>query len=315
VLAGDGSFVTSLSTTCFDLHDGSATTAPYFVLWVDGQKGASCADPTTLTPATAFGVRALFHGDAGALDKTAKIFYRQGSAVTSTPTITLSDTPAQTEAAILAAVQCSSTFAATTDWQAACAPAAGPARHVRISGIAATANSSYVYAIHGQDAPADLASSPATTAGDQALILTAGQHYNGTSATWLRFNGAPAYDGTAPFQYQTDTSEPLYTPGPTTLCYDVGANDEFGAPSYGHARVLLWATGAHGADCADRATLTYANVLYDSSTDTANAAVWNAALTAGKPVFVKANNATIALTDVVVSSEPAVLETLEAPTP
>lgn len=313
-LAGDASFVTASSTVCFDLHDGSATTAPYFVLWVDGQKGASCADPATLTLASAFGTRALYHGGTGALDKTTKVYYRQGGAVTSMPTITLSDTPAQTEAAILAAAQCSSTFAANTNWQETCAPAAGSARHVRVNGIAATANSSYFYAIHGQDAPTDLASSPATTAGDQSLILLAGRHYNATSATYFKFNGGQVLDGAGPFQYQTDTPEPLYTPGPTTICYDLGTIDELGA-TYGNLRILLWATGANGADCADRSTLTYANVLYDSTTDTANAAVWNAALTAGKPVFVKVNNATITLTDVQVSSEPAVLDTLASPEP
>lgn len=73
--AGDYAFLASASTVCFDLHDGSETTAPYFVLWRDGVSGADCEDRSTLTAETAFSIVNAFENAVpepvyGALDQS-----------------------------------------------------------------------------------------------------------------------------------------------------------------------------------------------------------------------------------------------------
>ena len=53
---GDYAFLATASTVCFDLHDGSETTPPYFVLWRDGVGDADCEDRSTLTAETAYAI-------------------------------------------------------------------------------------------------------------------------------------------------------------------------------------------------------------------------------------------------------------------
>lgn len=291
-LEGDTAFVNQTSTICFDITDGGATSAPGFVLWVDGQRGASCADPATLTLASAFASRALWRGKLGALDKAAKLYFRQSPGVTATPTITLLDQPVLAESAIRTAATCSSTHPGTPDWFAFCATPAGEPRHVRIQGVHQTANNSYWYAVLGEVAAP--AGNP--VAGDGKLIITGGRSSGGASWTYFRFNNGSTLPA---FEYQNDAGA-LYVAAPTDVCFDVGTT------AMGHARVLFWATGAGGASCADTRTLTAANALYDSTTDTATGAIWNAALVEGAS-FTKVNNATSAIGTVTVSAEAAVL--------
>ena len=295
VLEGDATFLNNaLSTVCFDVHDGGADIAPYFALWVTGKKGADCADRSSLTVASAWSIRVNWKGATGALDKTAKAFYRQAVGL-ALPTITVSATPALTADALEAAVDCTTDWATNTNWQKLCAPTAGPARHVRIEGAATTANNSYWYAVLGEDATPT--GSPAVGAGK--LIVTAGQANSGASWTYFRFGDVPGAT-TTQFQYATDAALPLYTSGPSTVCFDLGESGQ-------NQRLVFWASGANGADCTKRATLTTANALYDSTTDGATGSIWTGLLAAGKDNFFKTNNANVTLVKAAVSSEPAAL--------
>lgn len=282
---------------CFDLHDGSATEGPQFALWVTGKKGANCADRTTLTVATAINVRATWSGAKGAIDKAAKIYYRQTDGVTTAPTVTLSSTAALTADAILGATECTTTWATNTDWQKLCTPAAGGLGHVRVEDVKTTGTNSYWYTILGQDP--NPTGSP--MAGDGKLIVTAGQSASSASWTYFRFN---ASGSTTQFTYATDTSTPLYVNATTTVCYDLGTTGTTGADQ----RIVFWATGAKGADCKDRATLTATSALYDSTTDASTGTIWTGLLNqTNKENFIKVNNANVTLTKVVVSGEPAAL--------
>lgn len=293
VLDGSAAFLNAGATVCFDLHDGGADTAPAFVLWVSGQKGADCANRATLTAATAFGARASWGGARGAVDKAAKVYFRQAASGGTTPTVTVSTEPVLSAAAIAAATTCTTQWTANTDWQALCAPAAGTARHVRLSAVQSTSNNSYFYAVLGQDP--NPTGNPAAAAGK--LIITGGRANSGASWTWFRFGTG----STTQFNYATDAGSALYTAAPSTICFDTGAS------ANGNARMVFWATGAKGADCAVPSTLTLARALYDSSTDATTGAMWNAPFVLGKMNFIKTNNASSTLGTVTVSSEPVAL--------
>jgi hypothetical protein len=292
-LDGGAAFLNAATTVCFDLHDGGADTAPAFVLWVSGQKGADCANRSTLTAATAFGARAYWGGAKGAVDKAAKVYFRQAASGGTAPAVTVSTEPVLTAAAISAATTCTSNWATNTDWQALCAPSAGIARHVRLSTVASTANNSYFYAVLGQD-PSPTGN-PAAAAGK--LIITGGRANSGASWTWFRFGSG----STTQFSYATDAGSALYTAAPSTICFDTGAT------ASGNARVVFWATGAKGADCAAPATLTLTSALYDSSTDAATGSIWSAPFALGKLNFITTNNATSTIGALTVSSEAVAL--------
>ncbi len=111
---GDYAFLAAESTVCFDLHDGSDTTPPYFVMWRDGVNDADCEDRSTLTAATAFTVVNAFEDGAmepvyGALDQSVPSYlylYRTNAAgfgSGNASSVWLSTTPA-TEAADVAPV-------------------------------------------------------------------------------------------------------------------------------------------------------------------------------------------------------------------
>ncbi|MHB1329437.1 MAG: hypothetical protein ACYC2K_14660, partial [Gemmatimonadales bacterium] len=280
------------ATVCFDLHDGSATAAPAFVLWVDGQRGADCETRSTLTAATAFGARAHWHGATGAVAKQAKAYFRQSGAGATTPKITLSAEPVLDASAIAAATSCNAAWATNTDWQPLCTPTTGTVRHVRLEGVQASANNSYFYTVLGQDAAPT--GNPALSAGK--LIVTGGRSNSGASWTWFRFNTG----STTQYSY-TAGGNALYTAGPSTVCFDTGAN------ANGSARLVFWATGANGASCADRSSLTLDRALYDSSTDPTTAAIWDVPYVTGKLNFIKTSNPNVTVGNVVVSTEPAAL--------
>ncbi len=298
-LTGDSSWVNAASTVCFDVYDGSATAAPYVSLWVTGTKGADCADATTLTAASAFGARALWHGAVGPIAKTAPVYYRQADSVTATPSVTLATSATLTESAILAAVSCSSAFAqASTDWQPFCA-VAGQIRHVTMTAAASTANNNFFYTVVGQDP----APSGNPTQSANKLIVTGGKSNTGASWTYFRFDGVVAGTGsTTQYSYATDANAALYTDAPSTVCYDLGTDD-----TTGNLRFVFWATGARGAECATRSTLTFDTALYDSATDVTTGAIWNAPLALDKLGFAKVSGTGATMASVQVSSEPAAL--------
>ncbi len=292
-LDGNATYINSGATVCFDLYDGSATEAAQFMLWVSGQRGANCADRSTLTVATALGARTHWQGTTGAVAKQLKVYFRQSGATGATPRITLSATPVLEAAAIEAATTCTTTFAANTDWQALCVPPAGEARHIRLQNVQSTSNNSYFYAVFGQD-PSPTGN-PASGAGK--FILTGGRSNSGSSWTWFRFGAG----STTQFSYANDAASALYTAGSSTICFDMGTTSE------GRARVVFWATGAKGADCAVKSSLRLDRALYDSATDSATAAIWDTAYLTGKLNFIKTNNTSVTMGTVVVSAETAAL--------
>ena len=81
-VAGSHAFLSTPSTLCFDLHEGSATTPPTFILWRDGENGADCEDFATLTPETAFDSVSAYGPDGdvvGALDKSVPLYLYQNT--------------------------------------------------------------------------------------------------------------------------------------------------------------------------------------------------------------------------------------------
>lgn len=95
------SFMHTASAVCLDVHDGSETAPPYYVLWVDGQDGADCDDRTTLTLETAFASELSFEDTNGAVDKSAPLFFRQVAAQSAQ--LTLSSVPAVSDETLAAA--------------------------------------------------------------------------------------------------------------------------------------------------------------------------------------------------------------------
>ncbi len=290
---GDASFVNDGGTVCFDLHDGSATGAPAFVLWVEGVDGADCGNRATLTAANAYSAVSQWGGAEGSVDKVAGAYFRQSAAGGTAPIVRLFADPVLDEAQIASATTCSTTWAANTDWQQLCAPAVGDVRHIRIDAVESSSNNSYFYAVLGQD-PSPTGN-PAPDEGK--LIITGGRSNSGSSWTWFRFGAA----STGQFSYTTDEGYSIYTDGPTSICLDLGSNAD------GTARLVFWATDAEGADCADPATLTLDNALYDSTTDSTSGEIWNGGLAADKLNFIKTNNSAVSLGAITISSEAAAL--------
>ncbi|MFK7991379.1 MAG: hypothetical protein AB8I08_35510 [Sandaracinaceae bacterium] len=292
----DATVLASPTTVCFDVHPGSVDTAPAFAFWIDGVNGADCEDASTLSVASTSAMRAAFRGATGAIDDSPALLARNSAGLVATPTVVASTTPALTATAIREALACTTTWADNTDWQAVCAPDAGRRGHVRIAGIEATAANSYWYFVAGEaDTPTGNPMGSANT-----FILTGGQSNSGGSWTWFRFGESgstpPGDIGTAG----------LYVGGPSTVCLDLGERTPGTPGSAPVTHVVFWASGAGGADCDDRSTLTLENALYDSETDPAFAAIWDG-LIGTDNVFIKTNNGTVQLTGVTVTAEPAVL--------
>jgi len=84
-------FVNTVSTICFDLSDGAADAPPKLTLWVDGQNGASCADRSTLTAASASGSTKTWPN--GSVVKDKKIWFGSSAGLPG-PVITVSSVPA-----------------------------------------------------------------------------------------------------------------------------------------------------------------------------------------------------------------------------
>lgn len=296
LVVDDPSFVLGPSTVCFDLHDGAADEPPYFALWVDGVRGADCAQPATLTVASAHAVGATWRGLTGAVDKTTSLYFRQSSGQTAEPVVTLFDDPVLDATVIAEAGRCVTAPAASGDWQPVCEPTVAATRHVRVEDVETSGDNSYFHVVLGA-AGAPLAGPPVPSTGQ--LIVTGGQSATGASWTWFRFGESGS---TSQFVYTRDVAEtPIYTAGPSTVCLDLGQG------AAGNARLLFWATGAGGADCADLASLTEANALYDSDTDPTTGGIWAAPLSDGATYFRANNPATLSVGEVMVLSEAVVL--------
>lgn len=272
--SGDDGFINEASTVCFDLHDGSATTPPYFVLWLDGEQGADCHDASTLSLASAYAIEVDYGGAVGAVAKARGTYFYQAAGITTTPTITLSTEPVLTEAATAAAGSCETSWQPNVDWQPLCEPAAGRGRHFVLRDASAPNTNKYFYLVVGQDGTPT--GSPSTADGDGRFIFTGGHSNSGASWTYFRF------DGSSTTQFGYTAGEPaaaLYTTQPNTVCLDL--REDAG----GHLQVRFWASGAGGADCEDVGTLTVANALYDS--ETSGDDFWDSALGLAGSAYLK----------------------------
>jgi hypothetical protein len=174
---------------------------------------------------------------------------------------------------------------ATTDYQPLCVPAAGSGRHFRIEGAQTSANNVFFYLAMGF--PSMPTGNPATTTGDGRFIFTGGKSVSCAFA-WTYFR----YSGITMPAANPCSAPPIFTEypnGPQTVCLDVSAS----APP----RVTFWATGANGANCKDKSTLTALTALYSKDD-------W----TGTEPVnesthFAKLNNTSgVAFTSMAVSS-------------
>lgn len=101
-LESNAAFINAGATVCFDLHDGSATSAPAVVVWVSGQNGADCDDRSTLTVASAYASQVDWTGATGAIASSSKVYFRQ-TAVGTGLAVTLSD-DAALDASLLGSV-------------------------------------------------------------------------------------------------------------------------------------------------------------------------------------------------------------------
>lgn len=272
------------STVCLDVHDGSADVPPYWIVWMEGQDGANCDDPESLTLESAAFLELSHGGTRGSVDKTMPVFFRQTALQSAAVTVT-GKTMLSPEAAALG-LSCTTAWQPNTDYQALCTPLAGAARHVRIEDATSITNSHYFYLVLGDSS--DTPTGTPTVADDSGtFVMTAGRNHLMASATSFRFNS----------NIQTSQYDfGLYTPGPSTFCLDLGGDDSE------NLQLVMWATGAGGADCADFSTLRAENALYSSATD--DAAMWNAPLASGYN-YIKTSNVGATLGNVVVSSERA----------
>jgi len=146
---------------------------------------------------------------------------------------------------------CTTAFnAATADYQLLCAPGAGSGRHIRIEGVQSLANNGYVYLTMGF--PMTPAGNPATAVGDGQFIFTAGKSVS-CATGWSYFR----YSGITDPPSASLCATPIfggYNLGPQEVCLDVSAANP--------PRVTFWVTGANGANCKDKSTLTESTALY-----------------------------------------------------
>lgn len=301
VIAGDHAFLLAASTVCFDVHDGSASTPPYFVIWRDGVNGADCEDFTTLTLATAYGMELAYGRAVGAVDKGTPIYFYQ-TAHAFTPKVTLFDEPALTAEEAAAGLSCATTWTDDAFYQPLCRPAAGRPHHIRIEDAASTIANKYFYLVLNETTlpAAGATTAPvAPAAGDGRLVFTGGTGSGPTSRAYFRFNAGSTDPAAA---YVLDDATPLFSAA-HDVCMDLVEVEVNDAPA---TRVRFWATGANGADCEDFASLTPERALYDgaSSSD----AFWTAPL--GEPGYdlikISGSTAGATLGRVVLFSEPAV---------
>ncbi|MCW5893679.1 MAG: hypothetical protein KIT14_24455 [bacterium] len=153
----------------------------------------------------------------------------------------------------------------TANYQPLCVPTAGSGRHFRMEGIyMGLSDNGFVYLALGFPSGLEsTATNPATpTAGDGRFIFTAGKSVScNFSWNYFRYSAitSPAanpcsvpaiFDG---FRDASDVPPPAH-PGPGTVCLDVTDDNP--------PRVTFWATGANGANCKDKASLTAATALY-----------------------------------------------------
>ncbi len=286
----NAAFINGGATVCFDIHNGGATSAPSFILWIDGQKGANCSAPATLTVNSAYAARSNWNGANGAISNITSAYFRQSAAGGTEPKVTLSATPVLTAEAIAASTECVTTWQSNSDWQQLCTPAVGTPKHVRLENVQASANNSYFYAVFGQDASPT--GNPA--AGEGKMIFTGGRSNSGASWTWLRFGTG----STTQFNF-TNASGALYTESASTVCFDLASG------ASGNAALVFWASGANSANCDDRSTLTSSRALYTTAGDEATGSIWSAPFARDKFNFIKTNNTNVSIGRVVISSESA----------
>lgn len=283
--------------------DVSSHNPPVVTFWATGKNGANCKDRTTLTQATAlYSKRDWASANNQPVDDV--IHYMKvnnTSLATLSKVLVSSDTVIDYDDPILGGE--AGTFCETAidpgviTYQPLCAPTTASGRHFRMEDISlGSTNNGFVYLALGFPTGLETSSTaPALPAdGDGRFIYTAGKSTS-CSFSWnyFRYSSLTSPDANpcaAPVIFDGFRTTGTY-PGPGTVCLDVtGANP---------ARVTFWASGANGADCKVKSTLTALTALYTKD-DWSSANIQPVAATTH---YAKINNVSLAtMSSVAVSS-------------
>lgn len=242
-LAGSAEFLLESSTVCLDVHPGSPSRAPHFVLWRDGVGGADCSDLESLTLDNAVAREVWWGGaEVGALNDTTAYFYQTGGPAT----VIVSTTPALDESDFLP-FECSTTVTDVATFAELCA-IDGAVRHVQIDGLHIPTQSTAQWVFGFEAAPTT--SAPPVGA-NQFRVSLYGGHSGPTQQVISNFGGTPG----------PTWSDALF-PGTSSLgtatgaCFDLLEGSETESPA-----LVVWVDGVNAADCDDWSTLSRTSAL------------------------------------------------------
>lgn len=244
VVADRATFLHAASAVCFDVHHGSSTSPPHFIVWRDGENGADCADFSTLTLESSIGREVWWGGQAeGTINPSLPVFFRQ--AAQAEATVTSFNQPA-VDGGDLLPLSCSTEVPAeTSDFVELC-ETDGPVRHVKIEGLLAPQVHATTQLLWGFDeAPA---SSPTELASDQLQALFYG---GGVPAP------GPIVEANFGEQSTSFTDGTDFVHTSSTVCMDVHDGATETPPHF-----ILWRDGENGADCDDFETLTLESATF-----------------------------------------------------
>lgn len=242
-LAGSAEFLLESSTVCLDVHPGSASRAPHFVLWRDGVDGADCSELDSLTLDNAVAREVWWGGaEVGALNDTTAYFYQTGGPAK----VKVSATAALDESDFLP-FECSTTVTEVATFAELCA-IDGPVRHAKIEGLSVSTQLTAQWVFGFETAPT---TSTPTVGANQFRVNLYGGHGGPTQQVISNFGGTPG----------PTWSDALF-PGTSSLgtatgaCFDLLEGSETESPAF-----VVWVDGLNAADCDDWSTLSRASAL------------------------------------------------------
>ncbi len=242
-LAASAEFLLESSTVCFDVHPGSASRAPHFVLWHEGVGGADCSDLDSLTLDNAVAREVWWGGaEVGALNDTRAYFYQTGGPAK----VTVSATPALNESDFRP-FECSTTVTEVATFAELCA-IDGPVRHVQIEGLHIPTQSTAQWVFGFEAAPT--VATPVVGA-NQFRVNLYGGHSGPTQQVISNFAGTPGPTWSDALFAGTSS---LGTA--TGACFDLLEGSETESPA-----LVVWVDGLNAADCNDWSTLSRASAL------------------------------------------------------
>lgn len=238
-LSDAAEFLLTSSTVCLDIHPGSSTRPPHFVLWRDGVNGADCSNLASLVLANSVAREVWWGGaEVGALNDTPPFFYQPGGPAK----VTVSEIAALTEEDFLP-FECASTVTAAASFVELC-EIDGPVRHVKIAGLDIPVGSQTAQWVFGfEEAPE--VSAPAIGENQFRLSLYGGHNMASQSTVTTNFAGTA---GAAWNESVFAGTSALASA--TSACFEVLEGSEDESPA-----VIVWVGGVNGANCDDKSTL------------------------------------------------------------